>query len=161
LKIEGRARSAEYVKTVVKAYDEAIHAVFDGSFGPEKLHVWNERLKTVFNRGFWDGYYMGQKLGEWSAQYGSKASKKKEYIGKGVNYFDRIKVADILLEAGTLSVGDEIVILGPTTGVVEHTVTELRVDDKVVEHAPKTARVSFKLDHLIRRSDKVYKLVSR
>jgi len=161
LKIEGRARSAEYVKTVVKTYDEAIHAVIDGSFDTERLKVWNEQLKTVFNRGFWDGYYMGQKLGEWAEQYGSKSTRKKIYIGKGMNYFDKIQVADILLEAGTLSVGDEIVIVGPTTGVVEHTITELRVDDKVVKTAPKTARVSFKLNTLIRRSDKVYKLVAR
>lgn len=161
LKIEGRARSAEYVKTVVQAYDEAIHAVIDGSFGPEKLEAWNEKLKTVFNRGFWDGYYMGQKMGEWADIYGSKSTKKKEYIGKGVNYFDKIKVADILLEAGELKVGDEIVIIGPTTGVVEHTITDMRVNDKNVETAPKTSRVSFKLDTLIRRSDKVYKLVER
>jgi putative protease len=161
LKIEGRARSAEYVKTVVKIYDEAIHAVIDGSFGQEKLKLWNEQLKTVFNRGFWDGYYMGQKLGEWAEEYGSKSTKKKQYIGKGMNYFDKIQVADILLEAGTLSVDDEIVIIGPTTGVVEHTITELRVDDQVVKTAPKTARVSFKLNTLIRRSDKVYKLVAR
>jgi len=161
LKIEGRARSAEYVKTVVKTYDEAIHAVIDGSFGPEKLKIWNEQLKTVFNRGFWDGYYMGQKLGEWAEEYGSKSTKKKQYIGKGMNYFDKIQVADILLEAGSLSVDDEIVISGPTTGVVEHTITELRVDDKSVQTAPKTSRASFKLDRLIRRSDKVYKLVDR
>lgn len=161
LKIEGRARSAEYVKTVVKTYDEAIHAVIDGSFGKEQLKTWNDQLKTVFNRGFWDGYYMGQKLGEWAEQYGSKSTKRKQYIGKGMNYFDKIKVADILLEAGTLSVGDEIVIVGPTTGVVEHTITELRVDDKIVETAPKTARASFKLNTLIRRSDKVYKLIAR
>jgi putative protease len=161
LKIEGRARSAEYVKTVVKTYDEAIHAVIDGSFGKEKLKTWNDQLNTVFNRGFWDGYYMGQKLGEWAEQYGSKSTKRKQYIGKGMNYFDKIQVADILLEAGTLSVGDEIVIVGPTTGVVEHTITELRVDDKVVETAPKTTRASFKLNTLIRRSDKVYKLIAR
>ncbi len=161
LKIEGRARSAEYVKTVVKTYDEAIHAVIDGSFGPEKLKIWNEQLKTVFNRGFWDGYYMGQKLGEWAEEYGSKSTKKKQYIGKGMNYFDKIQVADILLEAGSLSVDDEIVISGPTTGVVEHTITELRVDEKSVQTAPKTSRASFKLDRLIRRSDKVYKLVDR
>ncbi len=161
LKIEGRARSAEYVKTVVKVYDEAITAVFDGTFGPEKLKLWNEKLTTVFNRGFWDGYYMGQKMGEWAEQYGSKSTKRKVYVGKGVNYFDKIKVADILLEAGELSVGDEIVIIGPTTGVVEHTITDMRVDDKNVETAPKTSRVSFKLDTLIRRSDKVYKMVER
>ncbi|MEA1873191.1 MAG: peptidase U32 family protein [Bacteroidota bacterium] len=161
LKIEGRARSAEYVKTVVKAYNEAIHSVIDGSFSSEKLKVWNEQLKTVFNRGFWDGYYMGQKLGEWAEEYGSKSTKRKQYIGKGINYFDKIQVADILLEAGALSVGDEILIVGPTTGVIEHTITELRVDDQVAKTAPKTARASFKLNTLIRRSDKVYKLVER
>ena len=102
LKIEGRARSAEYVKTVVSVYDEAIHAVIDQTFSAEKLKEWNQRLVTVFNRGFWDGYYMGQKMGEWSKEYGSKATKRKVYIGKGVNYFDKIKVADFHLEADDL-----------------------------------------------------------
>ncbi len=161
LKIEGRARSAEYVKTVVQAYDEAIHAVADGSFGPTKLKMWNERLKSVFNRGFWDGYYLGQKLGEWADNYGNKATTKKRYLGKGMNYFDKIGVADFLLEAGELHRGDKILITGPTTGVIEHEISEMRVDDEIVRTAPKGSRVSFKLKQTIRRSDKLYRLEKR
>lgn len=161
LKIEGRARSAEYVKTVVQAYDEAIHAVADGSFGTEKLKMWNERLESVFNRGFWDGYYLGQKIGEWADNYGNKATTKKRYLGKGMNYFDKIGVADFLLEAGELHSGDKILITGPTTGVIEHEISEMRVDDKIVKTAPKSSRVSFKLKQTIRRSDKLYILEKR
>ncbi|MGM0649311.1 MAG: peptidase U32 family protein [Bacteroidota bacterium] len=161
LKIEGRARSPEYVKTVVKAYDEAIHAVADGSFGQEKLRVWNEKLKSVFNRGFWDGYYLGQKTGEWADQYGNKATLRKRYLGKGMNYFDKIGVADFLLEAGDLHKGDEVLISGPTTGVIEHKIGEMRVDDKLVNTAPKGSRCSFKIDTTIRRSDKLYVLENR
>lgn len=161
LKIEGRARSAEYVKTVVSIYDQAINAVIDGTFSKDKLKEWNDKLVTVFNRGFWDGYYMGQKMGEWSEEYGSKSTKRKVYIGKGVNYFDKIKVADFLLEAGELKKGDEILIVGPTTGVVEFVIDEMRVDDQIVTVAPKGSRVSFKLDTLVRRRDKMYLVVDR
>jgi U32 family peptidase len=160
-KIEGRARSAEYVKAVVSAYNAALVAIADNDFTADKLETWNKQLAKVFNRGFWDGYYMGQKLGEWAEQYGSKSTKRKVYIGKGQNYFDKIGVADFLLEAGALSVGDEIVIVGPTTGVIEHVINELRVDDKNVDTAQKSARCSFKLTYPIRRSDKLYKLVDR
>lgn len=161
LKIEGRARSAEYVKTVVSCYDEAIHAYVDGSFTEEKIVEWDKRLASVFNRGFWDGYYLGQRLGEWSEKYGSRATLQKVYIGKGTNYFDRIRVAEILIETGSLNVGDTIVIIGPTTGVIETSVKELRVEEINCPVANKGDKCSFPLDEQIRRSDKIYKLVSR
>lgn len=161
LKIEGRARSAEYVKTVVSCYDEAITAYVDGTFSGEKIEAWDKRLATVFNRGFWDGYYLGQRLGEWSEKYGSRSTLKKVYLGKGTNYFDRIGVAEILIEAGSLSVGDQLIITGPTTGVIETTVKELRVDEKSCKTARKGERCSLPVDQLVRRSDKVYKLVTR
>jgi U32 family peptidase len=161
LKIEGRARSAEYVKTVVSCYDEALHAYVDGSFTREKVVAWDKRLASVFNRGFWDGYYLGQRLGEWTEKYGSIASLKKVYVGKATNYFDRIGVAEILIETGSLKVGDSIVIIGPTTGVIESTVKELRVDEIGCQQASKGEKCSLPVDHQVRRSDKVYKLVSR
>jgi len=161
LKIEGRARSAEYVKTVVSCYDEAINAYVDGSFSGEKIEAWDKRLANVFNRGFWDGYYLGQRLGEWSEKYGSRSTLKKVYLGKGTNYFDRIGVAEILIETGSLSVGDQIIITGPTTGVIETTVKELRVDEKSCKTARKGERCSLPVDQFVRRSDKVYKLVTR
>jgi U32 family peptidase len=159
LKIEGRARSAEYVKTVVECFNQAIEAYLDGSFGQEKVNEWTERLSTVFNRGFWDGYYLGRKLGEWSSVYGSKATKKKVYVGKGTNYFSNLKVAEFVVETNSLSVGDEIVITGPTTGVIEMTVSDIRVDLKSVEIASKGDRFSMQIDSQVRRSDKLYKLV--
>ncbi len=160
LKIEGRARSADYVKTVTSCYDEAIHAYLDGSFSPEKIEDWDARLATVFNRGFWDGYYLGQRLGEWSEVYGSKATRKKVYLGKAINYFDRIGVAEIVVETGSLQIGDDILITGPTTGVIETRVRELRVNEVNVEVAVKGDRFSFPVGQVVRRSDKVYKLVS-
>ncbi|MFO7670767.1 MAG: peptidase U32 family protein [Bacteroidales bacterium] len=160
LKIEGRARSADYVKTVTSCYDEAIHAYLDGSFSAEKIEAWDARLATVFNRGFWDGYYLGQRLGEWSEVYGSKATLKKVYLGKAINYFDRIGVAEVALETGTLQIGDDILITGPTTGVIETRVRELRVNEVNVEVAVKGDRFSFPVGQVVRRSDKVYKLVS-
>ncbi len=159
LKIEGRARSAEYVKTVCECYDEAINAVADGTFTDAKTDDWDRRLSGVFNRGFWDGYYLGQKLGEWSKNYGSRATKKKIYIGKGMNYFPKIKVAEFLMETQDLSVGDEILITGPTTGVVQIKVEEIRVDLKKVEKTVKGDRCSMPVNVKIRRSDKLYKIV--
>lgn len=159
LKFEGRARSPEYVKTVLACYNEAVDAYLDGSYGEEKIAVWKEELSTVFNRGFWDGYYMGQKLGEWSSEYGNRATKRKMLIGKGTNYFNKIKVAEFLLESQELSVGDKILITGPTTGVVETTIEEIRVDLKSVEKAVKGDSFSIALDTVIRRSDKLYKIV--
>ena len=161
LKIEGRARSAEYVKTVTSCYNEAIHAYLDGTFDAAKIKEWDARLAGVFNRGFWNGYYLGQRLGEWSEIYGSKASYRKVYVGKGSNYFSRIGVAEVAIETGTLELGDQILIIGPTTGVIETTVKELRVDEKNCEVAKKGERCSLPVDQEIRRSDKVYKLVAR
>ena len=161
LKIEGRARSAEYVKTVVSCYNEAIHAYVDGTFIREKIEAWDKRLASVFNRGFWDGYYLGQRLGEWSDKYGSRATLQKVYTGKVTNYFDRIGVAEVQIETGKLEVGDTIVFIGPTTGAIETKVKELRVDEINCEIASKGERCSLPVDETVRRSDKVYKLVSR
>lgn len=159
LKIEGRARSAEYVKTVVACYNDAINAYLDGSYNEEKITAWKEKLSTVFNRGFWDGYYLGRTLGEWSTVYGSKATKKKIYVGKGMNYFSNLKVGEFLLETGSLKVGDEIIITGPTTGVIETTVKELRVALEPIEEVKKGDRFSMPIEEQVRRSDKLYKLV--
>ena len=159
LKIEGRARSAEYVKIVSSCYNEGVNAVMDGTFSPEKASIWKEKLSTVFNRGFWDGYYLGQKLGEWNAHYGSSATKRKVYLGKVTNYFTKLKVAEIKLENGNLKKGDVILITGPTTGVVEYNVEEIRVDLKVTDEALKGEFCSIKVSDFIRRSDKIYKWV--
>jgi len=159
LKIEGRARSAEYVKEVSKCYDEAANAIAEGSFTAEKTEAWKERLATVFNRGFWDGYYLGQRMGEWNTNYGSSATKRKLYIGKITNYFTKLNVAEIKLENGDLKKGDTLLITGPTTGVVEYITDEIRVDLKVTEIALKGELCSIKTEDYLRRSDKVYKLV--
>jgi putative protease len=159
LKIEGRARSAEYVKEVSKCYDEAANSIAEGTFSKEKTDLWRERLATVFNRGFWDGYYLGQKMGEWNTNYGSSATKRKLYIGKITNYFTKLNVAEIKLENGNLKKGDTILITGPTTGVVEYTTDEIRVDLKVTEIALKGELCSIKTTDYLRRSDKVYKMV--
>jgi len=158
LKVEGRARSPEYVRTVCECYNEAINACLEGSFNQAKVMEWDKRLASVFNRGFWDGYYLGQRLGEWSEVHGSKATKSKTYIGKGSNYFDRIGVAEVLIQTGELRVGDEILISGPTTGAIEATIKELRVDERSVEVAVKGDKCSFPLDQVIRRSDKVFRM---
>lgn len=159
-KIEGRARSAEYVYTVVKCYQEAIRAVEEGTFSEEKVAEWDRRLATVFNRGFWDGYYLGQRLGEWSAKYGSSATEKKVYVGKGVKYFSRLGVGEFYIEAGEISVGDKLVIIGPTTGVIYVDAAEIHYDNGPVEKATKGMAVSIAVPEKIRPSDKLYKLVS-
>lgn len=158
-KIEGRARGPEYVSTVVSCYNEAIEACLSGSFTNQRIEEWNKRLATVFNRGFWDGYYLGQRLGEWSKNYGSSATKRKEYIGKGVKYFSNLGVAEFLMESGTLSVGEEILITGPTTGAIFVKIEEIRVDLKPVQQTVKGEHFSIKLDKKIRPSDKLYKWV--
>ncbi len=160
LKIEGRARSPEYVKTVTQCYNEAVQSVIEGSYGKEKIRAWMERLSSVFNRGFWDGYYLGQKLGEWSHIYGSRATKKKIYTAKASNYFDKIKVGEFFVESGELNLGDEILITGPTTGVVECVVQEIHVDRKPVTKAIRGEIFSIPVPELIRRSDRLYRLVS-
>ena len=159
-KIEGRARGAEYVDTVVQCYREAIQSVIDGTFTDEKKDHWDERLSHVFNRGFWDGYYQGQMLGEWNNQPGSLATQKKVYVGRGVKYFNKLHVAEFKIEAATLSVGDKILITGPTTGAVEAEVKEIRFDLKPVKTAIQGQHVSIPLEIKIRNSDKLYKMVN-
>ncbi|PIF03000.1 MAG: hypothetical protein CR987_00875 [Draconibacterium sp.] len=159
LKIEGRARSADYVKTTVECYKEAVDAYLNDSFTEEKIEDWNKRLYEVFNRGFWNGYYLGQRLGEWSHKYGSRATKKRIYLGKCTNYFSKIEVAEFLLQTGDLQVGDNIIITGPTTGVVKSTVEEIRFDLKPVEKGLKGQSVSVPINTKLRRADKIYKIV--
>ena len=158
-KIEGRARGPEYVKTVVSCYREAIEAYLSGSFSQEKIENWDTRLAKVFNRGFWDGYYLGQRLGEWSAAYGSKATHKKVYIGRCTNYYQKIGVAEFLIEAQGLDVNDEILVTGETTGVYEDVVNEVRVDLIPVNHVDKGVYCSIKTKEIVRRNDKLYKIV--
>lgn len=158
-KIEGRARGAEYVKAVVSCYREAIEAYIRGEFTDDKIRDWDIRLSKVFNRGFWNGYYLGQRLGEWSSNYGSKATHKKVYIGKCTNYFQKIGVAEFLLEAQNLSVGDEILVTGETTGAYEAVVDEVRVDLNPVENVEKGTFFSLKTSEVIRRNDKLFKIV--
>jgi len=159
LKIEGRARSAEYVREVASCYSEAVSAIEDGTYNKEKTEAWKIRLSTVFNRGFWDGYYLGQTMGEWNTNYGSSATKRKIYLGKITNYFTKLNVAEIKLENGDLSKGDTILITGPTTGVIEYQIDEIRVDLLVTEKALKGELCSVKIPDYLRRSDKVYKWV--
>jgi len=159
-KIEGRARGPEYVRVVTSCYKEAIRACCDGTYGEEKNRDWDERLRTVFNRGFWDGYYLGQRLGEWSHRYGSSATKRKEYVACGINYFSKLGVAEFEMESGVLQVGDEILITGPTTGAVFQTVEEIRVDLKPVSQTIKGERFSIKVAEKVRPSDRVYKLMN-
>lgn len=158
-KIEGRARGAEYVRTVVECYREALEAVLDGTYSEERIAAWDERLRTVFNRGFWDGYYLGRRLGEWTPHYGSEATKKKLYVAKGMKYFSKLGVADFLCETQQVSVGDEILITGPTTGALFMTLTEIQVDRKPVQTVTKGQRFSFKTEEKIRPSDKMFVLV--
>jgi putative protease len=159
-KIEGRARGAEYVKTVVGCYSEAIDSVLNGTFTDEKKAEWDVRLSKVFNRGFWNGYYLGQRLGEWSGNYGSAATHKKIYVGKCTNFFQKLGVAEFLLEAQYLEVGDEILITGETTGAYEDHVKEMRVKLEPVQKVEKGTYFSMKTNELIRRNDKLFKIVT-
>lgn len=155
-KIEGRARSAEYVKKASHAYKTAVAAVENGTFTPELATSLKTELSEVFNRGFWDGYYQGARLGQWSEVYGSKATKKKVYIGKITNYFSNIGVAEVLIESGELCKGNNVLIIGPSTGVVELTVKEIRVDLKETDKAVKGEYCSIPVGERLRRSDKLY-----
>lgn len=155
-KIEGRARGPEYVRTAVSCYNEAINSYLEGTFTDEKVAAWDERLEQIFNRGFWNGYYLGQRLGEWTSKYGSSATRVKVYAAKGIRYFSNIGVAEFQMEAGELHVGDEIIITGPTTGAVPVKVDEIRVDLKPVEKTVKGERFSIKVAEKIRPSDKLY-----
>ncbi|MBQ2333305.1 MAG: U32 family peptidase [Prevotella sp.] len=159
-KIEGRARGPEYVYTVVKAYKEAIASVLDGTFTEEKKDEWDRQLATVFNRGFWDGYYQGQRLGEWNKNYGSNATEKKVLVGKVIKYFSKLSVAEVAVEATTFSVGDKLLITGPTTGALWLNADEIRYDLKPVETALQKQRVSIPVPEKVRPGDKLFKLVS-
>lgn len=160
LKIEGRGRSADYVKTVTNVYREAVNAYFNGNYTTENIKKWNNELSTVYNRGFWDGYYMGKKLGEWTERYGSQATKRKVYVGKVTNFFTKLNVAEIKIETHDMNVGDEFRIIGPTTGVYEDFIPEIRVDLKNVEKTVKGDVCSIPVKELVRRGDKVYKVVT-
>ncbi len=160
LKIEGRGRSPEYVKTVTACYKEAVESYYKGEFTEEAVAGWNERLKSVYNRGFWEGYYLGRKIGEWTERYGSQSTQTKIYVGKVTNYFSRLQVAEIKMETHDLKTGDSILILGPTTGVYEDVVNEIRVDLQTVQQTIKGETCSISTREVIRRNDKVYKLVS-
>ena len=157
-KIEGRARGPEYVYTVVKCYKEAIQAVLDGTFTTERKDEWDRRLATVFNRGFWDGYYQGQLLGEWNKEYGSCATERKIYIGRGTKYYSKLGVAEFTVEANTFKVGDKLLITGPTTGVVYVTPQEIHDDNGPVPLAQQGSRVSIAVPVKVRPSDKLFKL---
>lgn len=156
-KIEGRARGPEYVATAVRCYSEAIQAICDGTYTDAAVSGWDERLARIFNRGFWDGYYLGQRLGEWSSKYGSSATRVKHYVAKGVKYFSRLGVGEFLMEAGELRVGDEIVITGPTTGALMITVESIMVGCRPVDKAVKGDAFSIPVPAKIRPSDKLYR----
>ena len=158
-KIEGRARGPEYVYTVTKCYKEAISSVIDNTFTEAKKDEWDQRLATVFNRGFWDGYYQGQQLGEWNKNYGSNATERKVYVGRGVKYFSRLGVAEFTVEATTFKLGDKLLVTGPTTGVMYLTATEIHDNDgNPVEEAPQGTRIAIPVTGKVRPSDKLFKI---
>jgi putative protease len=159
LKIEGRGRSPEYVYTVTKCYREAIDSIFNNTYSAEKITAWKSRLATVFNRGFWDGYYLGRTMGEWSDTYGSQATQKKIHIGKGLKYYDRSGSGEFVVEAHSLKAGEKILITGPTTGYLELVADELRVDGCPVDEVRRGDIFTVKTGGRIRASDKIYKLV--
>lgn len=159
LKIEGRGRSADYVYVTTQCYREAIDSIYEGTYTDEKINDWKQRLSTVFNRGFWDGYYLGRKMGEWSKEHGSSATKKKIYLGVGRKYFDKIQVGEFMMETHSLKKGDEIIITGPKTGIIKTKVEEIRMNDKPVEEVKKGDVFSIKVPEKIRPSDKLYKWV--
>ena len=159
LKIEGRGRAADYVYTTTKCYREAINSYYAKTYTKEKVAEWKKELSTVFNRDFWGGYYLGKKMGEWSDEYGSKATLKKIYVGKGLKYFNDKNVAEFKLESNQLSVGNNILIVGPTTGVIQDKITELRIENAPVDSVSKGDVFSFPLNKKIRPSDKLYKVI--
>lgn len=159
LKLEGRGRAPEYVATVTKTYREAIDAYYDGTFSNEKTAAWMEDLNTVYNRGFWSGYYLGQELGEWSDIPGSAATQKKVYVGKGTHYFPKAEVGQFKIEAYDIKIGDKILVIGPSTGAQEMIIDEMFVNDLVAEKASKGDDCTFKIPFRIRMSDKLYKIV--
>ncbi len=159
LKIEGRARSPEYVKTVTSCYNEAINCFIEGSYTNERINYWKRRLVSVYNRGFWEGYYLGRKLGEWSDVYGSKASHKKVYIAKAINYYHKIGVAEFLCETESVGLGDKILVIGPNTGVIESVINEIHSDNGPVSFIKPGEKFSIPLPKKVRRADKLYKIV--
>ena len=159
LKIEGRGRAPEYVAKVIKCYRDAIDSLANGTYDKEKVISWMLELEKVYNRGFWNGYYLGQKLGEWSKESGSHATQKKVYLGRGEHYFDKVKIAQFKIEAYDVAVGDTILITGPTTGAQEMELKQMFVNDAPAEKATKGDEVTMKLDFKVRRSDKLYKIV--
>jgi putative protease len=160
LKIEGRGRSPEYVKMVTQCYHEAIESIQNQTYTKEKVETWSARLRSVYNRDFWDGYYLGQKVGEWTQDYGSQASRTKQYVGKVTNYFSKLQVAEILIDTNDISIHDEIMIFGPTTGVIDVKVEEIRVDLECVNQTVKGEFCSISIQDLVRRNDKVYKWIN-
>ena len=160
LKIEGRGRAADYVATVVHCYKEAVTAIQEGTYTQEKITAWTKELAKVYNRGFWDGYYLGRKMGEWNDSYGSKATEKKVYIGRGIKYFKKINVGEFKMESHSLKVGDKILITDPTIGAIKTNVEEIRVDDITVESVVKGDLFSIKINEVIRPSSKLYKVLS-
>ena len=159
LKIEGRGRSPEYVKMVTECYHEALESIYNQTFDIEKISTWMTRLRSVYNRDFWDGYYLGRTTGEWTERYGSQATRMKQRIGKITNYFSKLGVAEICMEEDTLSVGDDMLIIGPTTGVYEDTVNEIRVEDQPVDNVTKGVYCSVKVKDLVRRGDQVFRWI--
>lgn len=159
LKIEGRGRSPEYTKVTVGVYSEAVEAIRNGEFTEEKVAAWTERLRSVYNRDFWDGYYLGRKTGEWTQRYGSQATKTKVFVGTVTNFFGKINVAEIKMETQDLKVGDDIMIIGPTTGVYEDTISEIRVELQPVDSTVKGELCSIPAKDIVRRGDKVYKVI--
>lgn len=160
LKLEGRGRSPEYVKTIASVYREAVNACFEGQYNQENIDIWNARLSTVYNRGFWEGYYMGKKFGEWTEDYGNQATQRKMYIGKITNYYNKQGVAEVKIETNDLNVGDEIKILGETTGVYESYIDEIRLNLEPVKTVIKGDVCSIKTSELVRRGDKMYKMMT-
>jgi putative protease len=161
LKIEGRGRSAEYVKTVTRTYHEAVEGWRNGHFTPENIEKWTEQLRAVYNRGFWGGYYLGEKTGEWSEKYGSQATSRKVYVGKVVNFFNNLKVAEVKIESHSVNLNDDILIIGPTTGAYEGVVNEIRVDLLPVDTAVKGENCSIPVTETVRRGDKMYLVVKK
>ena len=159
LKIEGRGRSPEYTKVTVGVYKEAVDAIINGTFTEDRIIEWTERLRSVYNRGFWDGYYLGRKIGEWTERYGSQATKTKLFVGTVTNFFGKINVAEIRMETQDLNIGDNIMIIGPTTGVYEDQISEIRVDLKSVNASVKGELCSIPTKDVVRRGDKVYKVI--
>jgi len=159
LKIEGRGRAADYVKRTIEIYREAVTAYFAGEYTPQNIEIWVKKLSTVYNRGFWDGYYLGRKLGEWSERYGSKATKKKVQVGRVTNYFTKAGVAEIWIQSEDLGLGDDFLIIGPTTGAYEDKISEIRLDNQPKKKVKKGNVVSIPVKEKVRKQDKVFKII--